>query len=371
MNQSIDSSGASVRPLRSSGTLRNRRERNQWNASDFRLLSIDGGGIRGILPAAILAECEQRFLEGDSAGPYFDMIAGTSTGGIIALALSIGIPASEILAVYSDHGSAIFPQNLSENSLIRAVQIRLKKIRNIKSVRYDRNPLKRQLESILKERLLGSADRQLVIPSFDKAGEVNVFKTPHHPDYVLDWQLSMVDVALCTTAAPTFFAAHAHDNTYFMDGGVWANNPTMLGLVDALACHDIASHQIKCISLGCGRSSIPISDRQLEGGLYQWRTIFDIASDLNNQNVVGQARLLIGGDQILRLDADFAGETIELDDYEKAITILPKLAKYLVDENELVLSRYFDKPRPPYKAYNGPRLESELYTLPDIGNTEL
>ena len=355
MTKVIDS-GAATRPLRSSGTLMHRRERMPWDADDFRLLSIDGGGIRGILPAAILAECERRFLEGTSAGPYFDMIAGTSTGGIIALALSVGIPASEILKLYSDHGGTIFPQNLSDYPLIRAVQRKLRMLRNIKNVRYDRKPLKQQLEFVLEKRLLGDAEIRLVIPSFDKAGEVNIFKTPHHPDYILDWKLSMVDVALCTTAAPTYFSAYANDGTHFMDGGVWANNPIMLGIVDAMSCHRITPDQIKCLSLGCGDFSVQISEQQIIGGIFQWRSIFDRASDLNNQNVLGQAGLLIGRDQLLRLDADLKGDSIELDDYSKAITILPKLATSLVDENESILRYYFKQPRTPFKVYAGPRL---------------
>ncbi|QUL39078.1 patatin-like phospholipase family protein [Erythrobacter sp. JK5] len=95
---------------RSDGTLVEQRVQLPWPTDKpFRILSIDGGGIRGILPAALLAEFESRHLDGRSAGEYFDLIAGTSTGGIIALGLSIGMRASEILKLYLDHGEAIFP----------------------------------------------------------------------------------------------------------------------------------------------------------------------------------------------------------------------------------------------------------------------
>ena len=76
--------------VRSTGARRSLRPQLLWERDEFRILSIDGGGIRGILPATILDECERHFLNGQSAGAYFDMIAGTSTGGIIALGLGSG-----------------------------------------------------------------------------------------------------------------------------------------------------------------------------------------------------------------------------------------------------------------------------------------
>ncbi len=87
-------------PRRSHGTIFHHRKQLEWAADTFRILSIDGGGIKGILPAAVLAECERRFLKGGSAAAYFDLLAGTSTGGIIALGLSAGMRAAEVLDIY-------------------------------------------------------------------------------------------------------------------------------------------------------------------------------------------------------------------------------------------------------------------------------
>jgi patatin-like phospholipase/acyl hydrolase len=95
---------------RSDGTLQGLRKQLPWPAEQpFRILSIDGGGIRGILPAAVLTELEERYLGGTSAGNYFDLIAGTSTGGIIALGLSIGLRARDIRDLYIEHGAEVFP----------------------------------------------------------------------------------------------------------------------------------------------------------------------------------------------------------------------------------------------------------------------
>ena len=96
---------------RSAGTtLRSRRSRLSWPADrKFRILSIDGGGIRGIFPAAVLAEIEERFLAGNSIAGYFDLIAGTSTGGILALGFGAELTAAELLKLYVERGCEIFP----------------------------------------------------------------------------------------------------------------------------------------------------------------------------------------------------------------------------------------------------------------------
>jgi uncharacterized protein len=109
-----------IPPRRSEGTIQVQRVRQHWpKGKPFRILSIDGGGIRGILPASMLAELESRYLGGQSIANCFDMIAGTSTGGIIALGLGSGKTASEIRDVYVERGGMIFP---SGNWLMRKIR---------------------------------------------------------------------------------------------------------------------------------------------------------------------------------------------------------------------------------------------------------
>lgn len=99
-----------IPPRRSDGTIQHARLKQPWPQNrPFRILSIDGGGIRGVFPAAVLAELESRFLGGGSIANHFDMIAGTSTGGIIALALAHGMTARQALNIYLEHGERIFP----------------------------------------------------------------------------------------------------------------------------------------------------------------------------------------------------------------------------------------------------------------------
>jgi predicted acylesterase/phospholipase RssA len=149
---------------RSSGSIAGLRRPLPWPADrPFRILSIDGGGIRGIFPAAVLAEVE-RDLGGASAGDYFDLIAGTSTGGIIALGLGLGMPASRILDLYLRGGSAIFPPIAGPLAGLRR---RLRRIGQIGRYAYEREPLKKALREVFEDRLFGEAQRRLCVPAFD------------------------------------------------------------------------------------------------------------------------------------------------------------------------------------------------------------
>ncbi|MGM5008975.1 CBASS cGAMP-activated phospholipase [Rhizobium sp. 969_B3_N1_2] len=323
----------------------------------MRILSIDGGGIRGILPAAVLALCEDRFCGGRPAGEFFDYIAGTSTGGIIALGLSVGIPAGDILAIYMDHGSEIFsPRRRYRNRTVRRVQSTWHFLRNLNRYRYEREALRRNLLATFGDKLLGDAERRLVIPSFDEYNEVHLFKTPHHGDYQRDWKETMIDVALSTSAAPTFFSTYRNGDRHFADGGVWANNPIMTALVDAMACYEIDRRNIRILSLGCVESDFAFSEGQVtKGGIWHWKEIISSAIRLQSQNALGQAGLLIGRDHLLRVDGEPMPDAIELDDYHRAAAELPQIAEQLVDLHSDGLADFFAQARLPFNAFHGPR----------------
>jgi patatin-like phospholipase/acyl hydrolase len=356
---------------RSSGTLPGLRDQLPWpEGKPFRILSIDGGGIRGILPAATLTELENRYTEGRSAGDYFDLIAGTSTGGIIAIALSLGMQAREVLDIYLKLGPSVFPRPQGRFLKLRE---RWRSIRQYRHHGYDPAPLKQELTRVLGSATIGDAQRRLCIPSFDGFTETFIFKTPHHPDYELDWKESMVTVAMATAAAPAYFpiyrerAPHSDARPasalgrrirYFGDGGVWANSPLMIALVDALACNKLDRRQVHILSLGTGDTELRITNQQIRlGGFWYWREIISSAMHLQSQNAVGQAGLLIGRDQLLRLNAPPMPENaIMLDDYERASSELPPIAEKLVDEHGAqIRARFLFNPAEKYAAFYGPR----------------
>jgi patatin-like phospholipase/acyl hydrolase len=324
----------------------------------FRILSIDGGGIRGILPAAMLTELEDRYLGGTSAGDYFDLIAGTSTGGIIALGLSMGLRSRAILELYLKHGAEVFPPPQWDFLRLRASW---RFVYGLRQHAYDSEVLKRHLTTVFGETIIGAARRRLCIPSFDGFTEVHIFKTPHHRDYKLDWREPMVTAALATAAAPTYFPVYKDRGRFFADGGVWANNPVMIGLVDALACNQLDRRQVHILSLGSGDTEIRITDKQIRhGGLWSWRDIVSSAMHLQSQNAIGQAGLLVGRDQLLRFNAPAMPENpIALDDYGRANRELPAIAARLVDESgALIRDRFLFEPAEPCRAFHGPRVSS-------------
>lgn len=325
-----------VPPRRSDGTIQTRRVRQPWPADKpFRILSIDGGGICGILPASVLAELEMRFLGGKSIARHFDMIAGTSTGGIIALGLAHGRTAAEIRDVYVERGDNIFPPPTRIGRLVRLLR------RGHRYV-YNRKPLEDELLRIFGYAPLGDAKTRLCIPAFEgRHGEPWIFKTPHHPDYKRDRVERMVKVGLSTAAAPTFFEALPNNGYVMVDGGLWANNPVMNALVDALACYDLDRAQIEILSLGCGEATFKVDERMAKGGMFQWRGVISAAMRAQSQNALGQAYLLVGKDKVMRIDAPESPTPIALDDHRRAREELPAMARSLVEGAGREIARTF------------------------------
>lgn len=315
-----------VPPRRSDGTQQGLRVPLPWpKERPFRILSIDGGGICGILPASVLTELEGRFLDGRSVARHFDMIAGTSTGGIIALALAHGLTAREIRDVYVERGGLIFPPPSRIERLARFIR---KQHRYV----YERKPLEDELLRIFGETTFGAARTRLCIPAFEGVhGEPFIFKTPHHPIYQKDRFERMVRVGLSTAAAPTYFEALPNNGYIMVDGGLWSNNAVMNAVVDALACYDLDRRQIQVLSLGCGETEFKVDANKSSGGQIQWRGVIFAAMKAQSHNALGQAGLLIGRDRLQRIDAPESSNPIALDDYLRAKAEIPLMARSLVE----------------------------------------
>jgi uncharacterized protein len=215
-----------------------------------RVLAIDGGGVRGVVPAAFLAVVEDE-IEGDLV-EYFDLIVGTSTGGIIALALGAGLSATEIRDFYLERGPRVFPGPTF-----------VRKVRRFVTAKYDSEQLRTELKDILRDTKLGEARTRLVIPSMDvNSGRVHLWKTAHHERFVQDYMATMVEVAMATAAAPTFFPAFLTESGMpLVDGGVFANNPAGLAAVEAIGVLSWPRDEIALLSLGCGAEQLDLRTR--------------------------------------------------------------------------------------------------------------
>ncbi|MET3646285.1 patatin-like phospholipase/acyl hydrolase [Phyllobacterium ifriqiyense] len=272
------------------------------------------------------------------------MIAGTSTGGIIALGLAKGLTAGRIRDFYVEKGPLIFPPT---NAIGRIYRRAVRFQRYI----YERKPLEEELLRIFGDTAFGEAHTRLCIPAFEGThGEPWIYKTPHHPDYKRDKFASMVTVGLATAAAPTFFSALPNNGYIMVDGGLWANNPVMNALVDVLACFELDRRQIQILSLGCGETAFKVDASKTTGGLFQWRKAITAAMRAQSKNALGQAFLLVGKNQVMRLDAPESINPIELDDYCRARDELPLMARSLVEASghavaSSFLTRRVDKPK--------------------------
>ena len=331
---------------RSDTILQTRRQPLPWpDDAEFRILSIDGGGIRGIFPAAILTHLEDSCLDGQPIGDYFDLIAGTSTGGIIALGLGAGLPARSLLDLYVNEGHRVFPPEQRQKG--RRLWRRL--FRN----RYDRAPLDELLHRTLGSLTLRGSRYRLLIPATEAShGDPAVYKTPHHPGYFLDGDKPMAEVAAATSAAPTYLEPVVQDGYTLLDGGIWANNPTMMALVEALTCFAVQREQISILSLGCGQDGFRINSTQAAGaGQLQWREIIHVAMHYQSLTAVNQAGLLIGRDRVSRLDRPEGAERIELDDWEKARRLLPQEARAVAGQHsDRITETFFTRASAPFTA---------------------
>ena len=304
----------------------------------FRILSLDGGGVRGAFAASFLAELEKRW--GRPTADFFDLIAGTSTGGIVAASLSYGIPALQVVEIYQRKGAEIFkrpkPRSLSERIaplayFIPVVRGLLKssgtKPRDLLHCRYSPVALTSALHEVFGEQKIGDIEKcRLLLLTADLAsGRPKAIKTPHLPNMIRDRHYRIVDALLTTTAAPTYFPSHQIEpGSCHVDGGLWANNPSVCAIAEACRigresvpeAKQFGTGVVEVWSIGTGRphaTECPVGDRS---GLISWRTAIDTSMKLQGQGTVHQAEAFLG-ERYHRIDFEMPVPAIELDDATK------------------------------------------------------
>src|SRR5215216_4697374 len=208
----------------------------------MRVLAIDGGGIRGLIPALVLTELERR--AGRRVFELFDLIAGTSTGGILACALCAPdpLPASELVALYEEERPNIFDRSLFQ---------RIKSADGLLDEKYDDAALDRALERFLGHKRLAETRPDLIVPSYDTAlPGPYFFKSSKARDATEDdFPLSIV--ARATSAAPTYFEPVEAGDRSLVDGGVFATYRAMCALAEAL--NVVSPKDVVVVSLGTGQ----------------------------------------------------------------------------------------------------------------------
>lgn len=256
----------------------------------FRILSLDGGGIRGVFPAAFLAKLEEHL--NAPIGSYFDLIAGTSTGGIIAIGLGLGLSAKDILKFY-EQGPTIFDQQ--HGRLANFIRQRQRGVLHWVDTRYSSQPLLDALTGILGQRRLGESRTRPVIPAWHPMLErVYIYKTAHHPRLETDYKGLALDAAMATAAAPTFLKPHlTSDAIELVDGSMWANNPIGVAVIEAVGMLNWAAATLKILSIGT------IDDVRAPP---RWKGKLPMASSVARLFMAGQSHSALGTAKIITGD---------------------------------------------------------------------
>lgn len=243
----------------------------------FKILCVDGGGIKGLYSAQVLAEIEKA--HNVCLSDYFDLICGTSTGGIIALGVSAGIPMQDIVGFYQNYGPAIFCSRWKGMGMIgnAILGIRQAMFRS----KYSQAPLKNALSSVFKDKTISDSKNLLCIPAYNLTeGKPRIFKFDYD-NFNQDNYKTYVDVALATSAAPTYLPIHTINRTNYVDGGVYANNPILVGLTEYLFkwADKGMFDGVDILSISSCEKNYGWSPKKKRLSFFKWReTLFDCYS---------------------------------------------------------------------------------------------
>jgi uncharacterized protein len=287
---------------------------------EYKILAISGGGIRGILPATYLAELET---ENGRTSQYFHMLAGTSTGAIIALAVALNIPASEVQRLYTASAKDVFSRNYKNGP------------KSLFSSKYKNTKLKTELQKVFGSHLLRECVTDICIPAVDIAsGMAIVFNKKDFPD-ALAWE-----VALSSAAAPVYFPPATFDGNSqlkgtYIDGGLWANNPSLVAISESLSQDQgsLALDKIRILSLGTGYYPQRMPLGRIFSGLISWGSFLFDATLFAQSSAIERSTSRILGRRYIHIDIPLLAEESSLDALG-AIQRLSHLEKNLYGTHE-------------------------------------
>jgi patatin-like phospholipase/acyl hydrolase len=316
----------------------------------FRILALDGGGIKGTFTASVLTAWEsdlKQRIPGSRIQDHFDLIAGTSTGGILAIGLGLGLSASEMLEFYKTYGPAIFPNETFAQKVTLAFS-------HLWRPKYSQKPLRDALTKVFGSKRLGDSTCRLLIPTYDALrGRIFLMKTAHLSRFRYESDASAVEVALSTSAAPTFFKPSdfvAHEGNAYIDGGVWANCPALCAILEAHHFLGVPLENIYVLSVGTTREPTALSHK-LERGLFgllspgvlQWAPqLISLFFQAQMESSLAISELLLTKARFHRVDLDTPEGVYGLDSSSK-IKQLAALGRSRAVEREILgaVENYF------------------------------
>lgn len=288
----------------------------------FRILCLNGGGVRGVFQAVALSNISKQLEK--PLWEYFDLICGTSTGSIIGIALAIGIEPERIVEFYKNYSNKIFKAKFFASLRTGA--------------RYNNNELHKCLTNILGTKQVRDVKTKILVPSscLDQFSH-RVFSS-FHINNSNDRDMLLVDIAMSSCAAPTYFAPvkPTGQERSYLDGGLWANSPSLTGVLWAHRFLHIPFEAMRVLSIGTGDFSggellekysklRPISPDSI-------RSIFEIMFAAQESSADFHSKELVGAENYKRISA-VLDKPIHLDDVEKALSKLPALAEMQINDN--------------------------------------
>jgi len=281
----------------------------------FKILSLDGGGIRGIYTAHILKRIQEELKI--NLREYFDLIGGTSTGAILATSIATDYPIKKVIELYKIKGKYIF--NKKQIPL-------LKKLSGLISSKYSSNNLNKELFNIFEnmtfEKLYNEKKVNLLLFSTDIINGIPfVFKTPYNNNYIRDRKILLKDAILASTAAPYYFKPYKleiNGSKYLLaDGGLWCNNPSICLIAEAKKYFNKSLDKIRVLSIGTidSKNYFSFEDKLLRnlGGLIFWnKKIVDIPLSLQSHNSFQCTDFLMDENSYLRINT-IKETTMDLD----------------------------------------------------------
>ena len=329
---------------------------HSWSGP-FRILALDGGGIKGTYSAAVIASIENEFK--CRISEYFDLISGTSTGGLLATGIAAGHSGKEMLDFYHKYGRAIFPK--------RGLLGKLRRFFTSSSL-YSGKELRRVLRPILSNaniplKMKDSCCR-LLIPSFDAVvGKPYCFMTPHLQLRKFDCNSTLLDVAMATSAAPVYFPVGIVKSDFsesqYMDGALVANSPVLAATLHAVHSMGVDPSQISVLHIGT--TTTPPRYKDPSRRFYNLGNVVDTARAFlvaQDDFMKTEARLLVGKMQYLSIDACRDIDEFSLSDAsDRSLQKLTVLGEHAIRDDELMAqlkSQFFNGLKvADWRAYQG------------------
>jgi patatin-like phospholipase/acyl hydrolase len=300
-----------------------------------RVLALAGGGFLGLYTAIVLEALEAR--AGVPLARRFDLLAGTSIGGVLALALAFEIPMAELVSLFREHGPRVFSSRaLPTGAFSRLIDLS----RSVTGPKYSGAALREALRGKLGDRRLADARHPLVVPAVDvDLCRTKVFKTPHAPTSMGDGTLRAVDVAMAACAAPAYFPAVPIGRRLYADGGLFAVAPDQVALHELEHFMGVDPQRVSMLSIGTATARYrPAEGVRDDAGAVGWlaegRLVLTLLS-VQQQHVQAMVEDRLT-DRYLRLDADWpadAGLGIDVAT-PQAMATLDELAQRTVRETD-------------------------------------